>query len=78
MNNKLQKLITLFNERKNFFNNHPDLYRFIKKTFGNKMPVGTKITITVQRTDGEMQEASFGVDEQDKKFIDALIGLINN
>lgn len=47
MNIKLQKLITLFNERKNFFNNHPDTYRFIKNTFGNKLLVGTKITISV-------------------------------
>ena len=41
MSIKLQKLVTLFNERKNFFNNHPDAYKFLKADLGSKLPVGT-------------------------------------
>ena len=77
MNIKLQKLITLFNERKNFFNNHPDTYRFITNTFGNKLPVGTKITISVQKPNENAKSVALDVEEVDKKFLDSLGDILN-
>lgn len=72
MNLKLQKLITAFNEKKNFFNNHPDVYQFIDKTFGENIPVGTKISINVERPNGNVEYVDICIDEKDKKFVDSL------
>ena len=68
----LQKLITIFNERKNFFNNHPDTYRYVKNTFGEKLPVGTQIAIKVRKPDEEAKCVKFVVGEIDKKFLDSI------
>lgn len=70
--NKLQKLITLFNERKNFFNNHPDTYVLLKETLGEKLPIGTEVTITVKKPSENAKEVKFEVEEIDKKFLDSL------
>lgn len=72
MNIKLQKLITLFNERKNFFNNHPDTYALLKETLGEKLPIGTEVTITVKKPSENAKEVKFEVEEIDKKFLDSL------
>lgn len=77
MNTKFQKLITLFNERKNFFNNHPDTYAFLKDTLGSKLPIGTELTITVQKPGESAQEVKFKVEEVDKKFLDSLSDILN-
>ena len=75
---KLQKLITIFNERKNFFNNHPDTYRYVKNTFGEKLPVGTKISISVQTPNESVQNVEFTVEEIDKKFLDSFSDVISD
>lgn len=72
MNIKLQKLISLFNERKTFFYNHPDVYRFMKETFGGELPVGTELEIRVQKPSGSLENIRFKVEEVDKKFVDSL------
>ena len=77
MNIKLQKLITLFNERKNFFNNHPDTYVFLKKTLGTRLPIGTEITINVQKPGENVQNVTIKVEEVDKKFLDSLSEVLN-
>lgn len=76
MNIKLQKLIALFNERKIFFNNHPDLYRFMHEALGQELPVGTEIAITVQKPSGQPETVRFDVEEVDKKFIDSLSDIL--
>ena len=72
MNIKLQKLITLFNERKNFFNNHPDAYRFMLDNFQDKLPVGTELDISVKRPSGKAESVRVIIDEKDKKFVDCI------
>lgn len=74
----LQKLITIFNERKNFFNNHPDTYKYVKNTFGEKLPVGTKISISVQRPNEVAKNVEFAVEEIDKKFLDSFSDVIGD
>ena len=76
MNLKLQKLISLFNERKNFFNNHPDSYRFMKDTFGRKLPEGTQIQVKVIRPDAELSGTTITIQEPDKKFFDSLSDIL--
>ncbi len=76
MNIKLQKLISLFNERKNFFNNHPDVYRYMHETFGQELPVGTELEIIVKKTTGQTESVKFKVEEQDKKFVDSLSDIL--
>lgn len=76
MNFKLQKLITAFNERKTFFNNHPDSYRFITNNFGTNVPVGSKITISVEKPGEDVQTVDIIVDEKDKKFIDSVSDIL--
>lgn len=76
MNIKLQKLITLFNERKTFFNNHPDTYRFMRDTLGRKMPEGTCIEISVKVPGEEKVSTEINIDKTDKKFVDSLSDIL--
>lgn len=76
MNIKLQKIISLFNERKNFFNNHPDTYRFMLDNFGKEMPVGTEIEVIVKRPDKTAQSNKLSIEPVDKKFIDSLTDIL--
>ena len=78
MNIKLQKLITLFNEKKNFFNNHPDSYRFMRETFGKKLPEGTKIQVIVTNPEGEVSSTTIEIQEPDKKFMDGISDILAN
>lgn len=77
MNIKLQKIITLFNERKNFFNNHPESYAFLKNNLGSKLPVGTNIVITVEKPSETVQSVQLKVEDVDKKFLDSLSDILN-
>ena len=77
MNFKLQKLITAFNERKTFFNNHPDAYQFINKEFGSNVPIDSKITISVEKPGGGVESVDVIVTEKDKKFIDSLSDILS-
>lgn len=76
MNTKLQKLICLFNERKNFFNNHPDSYRFMRDTLGKRLPEGTKIQVVVTTPQEEVTETTIVIQEPDKKFIDSMSDIL--
>ena len=78
MNLKLQKLIVLFNERKTFFNNHPDSYRFIRKTFEKKLPEGTEIEVIVRSPKGESTSTTIEIQKEDKKFMDSLSDILSN
>ena len=75
---KLQKVITLFNERKNFFNKHPDTYQFVKKNLGEKLPIGTKVTITIQQPNESAKSVEFEAEEVDKKFLDSLSDILGD
>ena len=77
MNLKLQKLMILFNERKNFFNNHPESYQFMRKTFEKKLPVGTEIEIIVKTPEGEVSSTTMEIQEIDKKFVDSLSDILS-
>ena len=72
MNLKLQKLITLFNERRTFFNNHPDSYKFMREIFAKKLPEGTELEIIVRTPDGEVTSTKMEVLQADKKFLDSF------
>lgn len=75
---KLQKLITIFNERKNFFNNHPDTYKYVKNTFGEKLPVGTQISISVQKPNEAAKNVEFTVTDVDKRFLDSFSDMVSD
>ena len=76
MNLKLQKLISLFNERKNFFNGHPESYRFMKDTFGKELPEGTEIQIIVKKPQGDISSTEIRLQESDKKFFDNICSIL--
>ena len=76
MNLKLQKLISLFNERKNFFNNHPNAYRFMTDTVGQGLPEGTEIEIMVKKPDAQPEKVRIKVDKIDKKFVDNFSDIV--
>ena len=78
MNLKLQKLIVLFNERKNFFNNHPESYKFMRKTFEKKLAVGTEIEVIVRTPKGESTSTTIEIKKEDKKFMDSLSDILSN
>ena len=77
MNLKLQKLITLFNERRTFFNNHPDSYRFMRETFAQKLPEGTELEIIVKVPNGEVTSTKMEVLQEDKKFLDSFSDILS-
>ena len=76
MNIKLQKLITLFNKRKTFFNNHPDSYRFLRDTFGKKLPEGTEIQIIVKVPQETETSTQIILQNSDKKFVDSISDIL--
>lgn len=76
MNIKLQKLITLFNERKTFFNNHPDSYRFLRDNFGKKLPEGTEIQVILKVPQEEEVSTKIIVENSDKKFVDSISDIL--
>ena len=78
MNLKLQKLIVLFNERRTFFNNHPESYRFMRKTFEQKLPEGTEIEVVVKTPEGEITSTKMEVLQADKKFLDSFSDILSN
>ena len=78
MTNKLQGLITLFNERKTFFNNHPDAYRFMRDVLGGMIPEGTEIEISVKSPEGKKASTTIKIDEVDKKFVDGLSDILKS
>lgn len=75
MNIKLQKLIAVFNERKTFFNNHPELYRFVLKTLEEKPEEGTEIELLIRKPQGEAVSERIVLDPQDMKFMDSICEL---
>ncbi len=76
MNIKLNKIISLFNERKNFFNNHPDLYRFMCDNVAQGLPLGTEIEVKIKRESGKAESVKFEVQEVDKKFVDSFADIL--
>ena len=76
MNIKLQKVISLFNERKNFFNNHPDAYRFMLDNFGQDIPVGTEIEISINKNSAQSEKTKIKIEQADKRFIDSLTDIL--
>ena len=72
MNNKLQSLITLFNEKKIFFNNHPDFYHFIRNTFSQNLSEGTEIEIIVKNPTGTSVSSKITIDSKDQKFVNGI------
>lgn len=75
MNIKLQKLIAVFNERKTFFNNHPEFYRFVLKTLEEKPEEGTEIELVIRKPQGEAVSERIVLDPQDMKFMDSICEL---
>lgn len=75
MNIKLQRLITVFNERKTFFNNHPNLYQFALKTAAEKLEEGTEIELMIRKPQGEAVSEKIVLEAQDMKFMDSICEL---
>ena len=78
MSNKLQGVITLFNERKTFFNNHPDTYQFMRDILGEELPEGTVIEISVTRPTEEDKTNMLIVEKEDKRFVDSISDILHN
>lgn len=77
MSTKFQSLLSLFKNRKSFFNNHPDAYRFMKQQLGAKQMPGTMIHISISTPDGMEAGTSLTLDETDMPFMDAVTNLLN-
>lgn len=75
MANKIQALISLYNHRKHFFNNHPDFYRTVRDSFGKEQHAGTKIKISIEE-DGIIKEIEIEVSNSDLSFMNALANLL--
>ncbi len=76
MNIKLQKLIMLFNQRKTFFNNHPDTYRFVKDIFSAELEEGTKFQIIVREPKKQAVTTEMVLQSSDMKFVDGIREII--
>lgn len=70
------KAMKLLNERKEFANAHPDLYRYIKRVFGSGIPENTEIEICVRKP-GELDEQiKVTVSKDDVRFFAMLEDLV--
>lgn len=66
------KAMKLLNERKEFANDHPEFYRYVKTVFGSEIPEGTEIEICVKKTGKEAESAKLEVGKNDVKFFKML------
>ena len=46
-------VMKVLSERKAFLENHPELFKFLKESFGGEVKRGTKINVEVTETNGE-------------------------
>lgn len=77
MNIKLQKLIRLFNQRKAFFNAHPDAYSYMKNTFKTRQEEGTEIQVIVNSPRGTSSSVTVRLQESDMEFFDCIAELLS-
>ncbi|MDE7224782.1 MAG: hypothetical protein K2O34_13510 [Acetatifactor sp.] len=77
MNMNPKTLIKLFNERKNVFNGHADMYRFVLETFGQGLEQGAEIEVFIRRPDGETAAATMTLQESDMNFFTGVKELLN-
>lgn len=75
MNPKL--LMRLFNERKNVFNTHADMYRFVLETFGQGLEQGAEIEVCIKHPDGETAAAAMTLQESDMNFFTGVKELLS-
>lgn len=70
------KAMKLLNERKEFANAHPDLYRYIKRVFGSSIPENTEIEICVRKPGESGEQIKVSVGSEDVHFFKMLEDLI--
>lgn len=73
---EIKHVINLFNNRKTFFNEHPEAYRFLKENFSQKQEVGSSIEIKIVGVDGVEKSTSIKLMESDMPFMDSLSGVL--
>lgn len=73
---EIKHVINLFNNRKTFFNAHPEAYRFLKENFSQKQEVGSSIEIKIVGVDGAEKSTSIKLMESDMPFMDSLSGVL--
>lgn len=74
----IKDVINLLQNKKHFFNGHPDTYRFIIDNFGTKQEVGTVIEMKVIKPSGEEASTSMKFTETDMPFLDSVGNLLND
>ena len=65
-------VMKVLSERKAFLENHPELFKFLKESFGGEVKRGTKINVEVTETNGERNTLTIEVKESDLAFLDSL------
>lgn len=69
---KPMALMSIFNERKTLFNNHPDLRPFLGEAFGSELKEGTVIEIAVAEPGNEAKTIKLALTKSDIKFLNKL------
>ena len=70
-------LMKLLNERHEFIKNHPDLYPFLKETFGSDISKGSTIELKVTTTEGIEKEIKMTIQESEQPLFNTLKEFIN-
>lgn len=74
----LAAVMKVLNERKTFLDNHPEIYAFIKKEFGDTgICEGTVLEIAVKRPGEESAEkVEIEVQKSERKFFEAVKDMV--
>lgn len=73
----IKDVINLLQNKKHFFNGHPDVYRFIIDNFGTKQEAGTVVEMKVIKPSGEEVSTSMKFKETDMPFLDSVSNILS-
>ncbi len=73
----IKDVIGLIQHKKDFFNGHPDTYRFILDNFGHKQEKGTAVEIKMIKSSGEETVTRMTFTEQDIPFLNAVSNILS-
>lgn len=73
----IKDVISLLQNKKSFFNGHPDTYRFVIDHFGAKQELGTVVEVKMIKPSGEEAVTSMTFVEQDMPFLNAISNILN-
>ena len=69
----IKDVISLIQNKKDFFNGHPGAYRFILDNFGRKQEKGTTVEIKMIKSSGEESVTRMTFTEKDIPFLMQLV-----